>query len=108
MRPPPGLAPTTHGNLTDLRPRKRDRRAEADRHRMTRTPLHRRVVAMMRRAGFEPEAWQVESLAATFIANREEPTDEQLIRELMKAAWFPKPRRRQWRLGEGGGWAVRS
>jgi hypothetical protein len=75
---------------------------------MTRTPLHRRVVGMMRRAGLQPEAWQVESLAATLVANHEEPTDEQLLHQLMAAPWFPKPSRRHWRVGEGGGWATSS
>lgn len=68
-------APSTR-NLTDLRPQpKRNRRAEADRHRMTATPLHRRIVTMMRAADLEPEAWQVESLAASLIANGDQPTD---------------------------------
>ena len=96
-------------NLTDLRPKpKRNRRAEADRHRMTATPLHRRIVTMMRAADLEPEAWQVESLAASLIANGDQPADVDLIRELMRAPWSRKPGRRHWRVGEGGGWAVRS
>jgi hypothetical protein len=97
----------TDRNLTDLRPKKRDRRAEADRHRMTRSPLHRRIVGMMRRSGFTPEAWQVESLAATFTANKVTPTDEELTRGLMAAPWYPKPRVRRWRVGETG-WRTRS
>lgn len=101
-------APSTR-NLTDLRPTpKRNRRAEADRHRMTATPLHRRIVDKMRAAGLEPEAWQVESVAASLIANGEQPTDADLMRELMRAPWTRKPGRRHWRLGEGGGWATTS
>lgn len=114
MNAPPGVVPDTDGNLTDLRPAQRDRRREAKRHqrkqghaRMMRTPLHRRITEMMRRAGHTPESWQVESLAATFIANRVAPTDEQIVRELMSAPWFPKPRVRRWRVGETG-WRTRS
>lgn len=107
MTAPPGGSPATDRNLTDLRP-KRDRRAESARHRMNRTPLHSRIASMMRAGGMEPEAWQVESVAASLVANREEPTDEQLTVSLMAAPWFPKPTVRKWRVGEGGGWAVRS
>lgn len=108
MTGPPATTATTDGNLTDLRPtRKRNRRAEADRHRMMRTPLHRRIVGMMRRAGHQPEAWQVESLAATLVANRAEPSDEQIITELMRAEWWPKPRVRRHGIG-GPGWRVSS
>lgn len=108
-RPAAQVAANPDRNLTDLRPQpKRDRRAEADRHRLQRTPLHRRIVGLCRRAGIEPEVWQVESLAATLVANHEEPTDAELMRALMRAPWAPKPGLRHWRVGEGGGWAVRS
>ena len=101
-------APSTR-NLTDLRPQsKRNRRAEADRHRLTASPLRRRLASMLKAAGIEPEPWQVESLEASLIANGEQPTDADLTRALMRAPWFPKPGRRHWRVGEGGGWAVRS
>ena len=105
MDAPPGGTPTDDRNLTDLRPRKRNRRAEADRHRMTRTPLHRRVCASIRRAGVEPQPFQVESVVATMIANHEEPTDEQILRELMRAPWFTKPRVLHHGIG-GPGWRV--
>lgn len=99
-RPAAQVAANPDRNLTDLRPQpKRDRRA---------TPLHRRIVGLCRRAGIEPEVWQVESVAAALVANHEEPTDAELMRALMRAPWAPKPCRRHWRVGEGGGWAVRS
>lgn len=86
-------------------PAKRNRRrSDADKanDRMTRTPLHKRIIGMLLRAGHTPEAWQVESLAATFVANRVTPTDRELVAELMRAPWFPKPRRRHYRVGEHG------
>lgn len=98
---PPGTARTPDGNLTDLRP-KRNRRAEADRHRMARTATHARVVAAMRAAGMEPETWQVEALAASLIASRDEPSDRELIEELMRAPWFPTPRVRRFGVGDPG------
>lgn len=107
MTAPPAGPATVDRNLTDLRPRKRDRRAEADRHRMMRTPLHRRVVASIRRAGHEPVAYQVESIVATMVANHEEPTDEQILLALMAAPWFPKPRVRRHGVG-GPGWRTAS
>ena len=75
---------------------------------MTNSPMRRRVAGVMRAAGIEPEPWQVESLAASLVANGEQVTDEDLTRALMRAPWFPKPSRRHWRVGEGGGLAVRS
>lgn len=100
------LDPQPHG--PEAPKPKRNRRAEADRHRMTATPLHRRLSALLRAADLEPEAWQVESLVASLIANHEEPTDAELVAALMRAPWSRKPGRRHWRIGEGGGWAVRS
>lgn len=86
MREPPGETRPTNRNLTDLRPPKRDRRAEADRHLRTQTPLHRRATAAIRAAGFVPYGWMVRSLVATVIANGEDMTDEEL------AAWIHQRR----------------
>lgn len=66
------------------------------------------IKRLARRAGFEPQPWQVRSLLATLAANGELPSDEQVTRSLMAAPWFPKPRRRHWRVGEGGGLRTRS
>ncbi len=118
MSPPGGEAPaTSNSSLTDLsaprRPRRnrtRSDRAKA-RDRMTRTPVHRRFKRLMESAGMVPEAWQVESLVATTIANRDESEEDRNRREheeLMRAPWFPKTRRQHWKVGQGGGWAVRS
>lgn len=66
------------------------------------------IKRLSRAAGFELEPWQVRSALASLRANESMPTDEQVIRALMAAPWFPKPGRRHWRVGEGGGWAVRA
>ncbi len=65
------------------------------------------IKRLCRGAGLEPEPWQIRSLLASLRANRETPTDEQMVLALMRAPWFPRPTRRHWRVGEGGGWAVR-
>lgn len=102
MSGPPGDSSTPDRNLTDLRPTKRDRRAEANRHRTTRTPAHRRVHAAMVAAGITPEPWQVESLVTALLARRNAATDDALVEELMRAPWFPRARRRPWKIGELG------
>lgn len=48
-----------------------------------------------------------ERIAATVADIDGELSDEALMRALMRAPWFPKPHRRHWRVGEGGGWATR-
>ena len=97
MSAPPGQARTSANGITGTRTK-----AETKRH------LAGRVVSAMKSAGLPAPGWQVRSLVATLIANREEPTDEDVYRALMAAPWFPKARRRHWRVGEGGGWAVTS
>lgn len=73
-----------------------------------RRELADRFNAAERRAGVTLLGWQVRSLIRTTIANNDEPTDEDLMRALMRAPWSRKPGRRHWRVGEGGGWAVKS
>jgi hypothetical protein len=73
-----------------------------------RRELADRINAAGRRAGVKLLGWQVRSLIASATANDHVPTDEDLTLALMAAPWFPKPRVRQWRVGEGGGWATRS
>lgn len=97
MNAPPGTARTSSNGITGTRTKAEIRRELAD-----------RFNAAARRVGVSLLGWQVRTLIATTIANQEEPTDADLMRALMAAPWFPKPRRRHWRVGEGGGWAVRS
>lgn len=94
MSPPEG---TTPNGITGTRPKAEIRRELAD-----------RFNAAARRSDVTLLGWQVRSLIATTLAACEEPTDEDLILALMRAPWFKKPSRRHWRVGEGGGWAVRS
>jgi hypothetical protein len=96
MTAPPGYAPTRNG-ITGTRPKAAIRRELAD-----------RINAAGRRAGVKLLGWQVRSLMATMTANDEAPTDAEITRSLMSAPWFPKPRRRHWRVGEGGGLRTRS
>ena len=95
MTAPPGRQSATQNGITGTRTKAETKRA-----------LSARVIRAMKSAGLEPQGWQVRSLVATLVANREEPTDEQLLHQLMAAPWFPKPGRRHWRVGEGGGWAT--
>jgi len=74
----------------------------------TKRQLAGRVIELMTVAGLTPCGWQVRSILKALRDCREEPTDAQIAIALMKANWFPKPRRRQWQVGEGGGWATRS
>lgn len=97
MTAPPGRQAVEQNGITGTRTKAEFRRDLAD-----------RVNAAGRRAGIKLLGYQVRSLMATLTANDEDPTDEQITLQLMRAPWFPKPRRRGWRLGEGGGWAVRS
>lgn len=97
MTAPPGIARTSANGITGTRPKAEIRRELAD-----------RFNAAARRGGVGLAGWQVRTLIATTLANHDEPTDEDLMHALMAAPWFPKPRRRHWRVGEGGGWAVRS
>ena len=94
MTAPPGISRTSDNGITGSRPK-----AETKRH------VAGRVVRTMKAAGLEPHGWQVRSLVASVLANHEEPTDEQLTLALMAAPWFPKPRRRRYRIGEAG-WRV--
>lgn len=96
MSAPPGHAPTPNG-ITGTRTKAEIRRELAD-----------RFNAAARRTGVTLVGWQVRTLIASTIADHAEPTDEDLMLVLMRAPWFPKPSRRHWRVGEGGGWAVRS
>lgn len=97
MTAPPGIARTSASGITGTR-------TKAETNRVLTGTFKR----LARAAGFELEAWQVRTLIASTVANHEEPTDEDLMRALMRAPWFPKPRRRHWRVGEGGGWGIRS
>lgn len=90
MTAPPGHAPTQNG-ITGTRPKAEIRRELAD-----------RINAAGRRAGVKLLGYQVRSLMATLTANDEAPTDEQIVRSLMSAPWFPKPRVRRFRVGETG------
>lgn len=96
MKAPPGTAPTSNG-ITGTRTK-----AE------TKRELSARIIKTMKAANLAPQGWQVRSLVASVMANHDEPTDTQVIEALMRAPWFPKPSRRHWRVGEGGGLAVRS
>lgn len=95
MTSPPGASPTVNG-ITGTRLNAETKRA-----------LSARIIRAMKAADLEPVGWQVRSLMSTLVANRDEPTDEQVMHALMRAPWYPKPRRRHWRVGEGGGLAVR-
>lgn len=68
----------------------------------TKRVLTARILRAMRRAGLAPQGWQVRSLLATLVANREEPTDEELLQSVMRAPWYPKPRKRRYQVGETG------
>lgn len=105
MNPPPGHVPTKT-RITGTGPNaetKRPTRGQA----ATKRAVAAKVIRAMRSAGLKPQGWQVRSLTATLLANREQPTDEQVLRALMAAPWFPKPRVRQHQLG-GVGWRVTS
>ena len=97
MSAPPGDARTSANGITGTR-------TKAETNRVLTGTFKR----LARAAGFELEPWQVRSLIASTVANHEEPTEADLMRMLMRAPWFPKPGRRHWRVGEGGGWAVTS
>lgn len=97
MRRPPDKASNLSNGITGTRTKAEIRRELAD-----------RFNAAARRSGVTLMGWQVRTLIASALANDDEPTDEQLMRTLMAAPWFPKPTVRKWRVGEGGGWAVRS
>lgn len=94
MRPPGAMAPTQTA-ITGTR--------------NTKAETNRALVGRIKRAGatagIELEPYQVRSLMHTLRANREEPTDEQVLRTLMAAPWFPKPRVRRHGVG-GPGWRV--
>ena len=91
MNSPPGCAPTTT-EITGTR----NTKAETNR------VLTGTIKRLARAAGHEPEPWQIRSLIASLAANRELPTEDDVVRSLMAAPWFPKPRRRHWRVGETG------
>lgn len=95
---PPGVAPTTQNGITGTRTNAEIRRATAT-----------RFQAAARVMGLDPlTGWQLRSLMATQKADGDEPTDEDIIRKLMAAPWFPKRPIRKWRVGEGGGLALTS
>jgi len=79
--------------------------------RNTKAETNRALVGRIKRAAghasVELEGWQVRSLMASLTANRATPTDEQITAELMRAPWWPKPRRRHFGVGEPG-WRVRT
>jgi hypothetical protein len=68
--------------------------------------LAARLIRLMKRNDLVAEGWQIRGLLKAL--NVDEPTDDDLMRALMAAPWYPKRRRRHWRVGEGGGWATRS
>lgn len=96
MTAPPG-AETPRNRITGTGPKAETKRETSA-----------RIIKAMRAAGMEPQGWQVRSLVSTLLANREAPSDAEVIEALMRAPWYRKPGRRHWRVGEGGGWAVRS
>jgi hypothetical protein len=96
MKSPPGTQPDLSNGITGTRPKAEIRRELAD-----------RFNAAARRSGVTLRGWQVRSLITTTMANNEQPTDRDLIETLMRAPWFPKPRRRHHGVG-GPGWRVRS
>lgn len=96
MSAPPGHAPAPTG-ITGTR----NHKAETNR------VLTGTIKRLARAAGHEPQPWQVRSLIATLAANRELPTEREVLESLMAAPWFPKPRRRHWRVGETG-WRTHS
>ena len=95
MSAPPGHLATPNG-ITGTRTKAETKRLTAS-----------RVVAAMTAAGLPAPGWQVRSLVATLVANHEQPDHDDVMRALMAAPWFPKPTRRHWRVGEGGGWGIR-
>lgn len=105
MSAPPGMTPATPNRITGTGTNAETKRRGSG---STKKVVASKVIRAMNAAGLPPCGWQVRSLTATLIANREAPTNEDVVRALMAAPWYPKPRRRQWRVGEGGGWAVRS
>lgn len=82
---------TTSNGITGTRPKAEIRRELAD-----------RFNAAARRTGVTLLGWQVRSLITTTLANHAEPSEEDLVRALMSAPWFPKPHRRRYQIGESG------
>lgn len=69
--------------------------------------LHGRAEALLRGLAIPRDGWAIRTAVASIMANHIEPTDEQMVEQLMRAHTFPKPRRRHWRIGEAG-WRTRS
>lgn len=102
MSPPPGLAPIQNG-ITGTR---------------TKAETNRILTGMTKRkaraAGVEPTAQEMRHMLASLRAEADverTPTielDERLTRFLMRAPWFRQRATIKWRVGEGGGWGVRS
>ena len=91
MTAPPGIARPTQNGITGTRTKAETKRQTAG-----------RVINAMRAAGMTPQGWQVRTVTASLISNGDEPSDEALIRALMSAPWFPRPRIRKWQIGETG------
>jgi hypothetical protein len=94
---PPGLAPSASNGITGTR----NHKAETNR------VLTGTIKRLCRAAAIDPQPWQVRSLSATLAASHELPTEGDVMRSLMAAPWFPKPRIRRFRVGETG-WRTRS
>ena len=105
MSPPPGQPPTPHGDTGT--------RSNAETKTASRTANRRALVGRIldhgRRRGVKLAGWQVRNVLRTLEESGaiRQPTDEQVLRALMAAPWFPKPRVRQHQLG-GVGWRVTS
>jgi hypothetical protein len=100
--PPGGHAPATDPAITGTRNTNAETKRRPNGRTSPKKAIASRVIRAMRGAGLTPHGWQVRSLVATLVANREEPTDEQIVAELMRAEWFPKPRVRRHGVGDLG------
>lgn len=102
MSPPPGNAPTQN-EITGTR---------------TKAETNRILTGMTKRkaraAGIEPTAQEMRRMLTALRADADlerAPAiklDDWLTAYLMRAPWFRQRATRKWRVGEGGGWAVRS
>lgn len=96
MSAPAGIAPGQDGS-TSTRTKAETKRGAASRNRA----ISARLIRLMKSSGLEPQAWQIRQLLKS-LHDVDEPSDDDLFRALMAAPWFPKRRRRQWRVGEAG------
>lgn len=104
---PPGAAAPTPTAITGTQHTNAETKRRANPRTSTKKVLAARVIRAMKAHDLKPQGYQVRGLVATLIANRDEPTDEAITAELMKAPWFPKPRIRRHGVG-GPGWRVTS